>query len=62
MRSVDQRLLESLQSRMADDLKTADEFGGWAIEEIARLKLENEGLRIDLRRASMPCGCESDPR
>ena len=36
----------------------AQAFAAWAMEKITRLEEENSGLRIDLRRAQMPCGCE----
>ena len=37
----------------------AQAFADWAMEKIARLEEENSGLRIDLRRAQVPCGCEA---
>ena len=36
----------------------AEAFTAWAMEKITRLEEENSGLRIDLRRAQVPCGCE----
>jgi len=34
-------------------------FVDWALAEIKRLNQENADLRIDLRRAAVPCGCDS---
>ena len=49
-------VIADLQQERADQRVVLE----WAINEIGRLKAEILSLKVDLRRANMPCGCGCD--